>query len=63
MKLFLFYMVMEDYESAIIWNFIKRFQDLPYLLKDLIFTESYTYVIKPVVANETQSIDLNGIIN
>ena len=45
------------------WNFIKRFQDLSYLLKDLIFTESYTYVIKPPVAIETQSTDLNGIIN
>ena len=54
---------MKDYVSVIIWSFIKRFQDLSYLLKDLIFTESYTYVIKPPVANETQSIDLNGIIN
>ena len=54
---------MKDYVLAIIWSFIKRFQDLSYLLKDLILTESYTYVIKPPVANETQYIDLNGIIN
>ena len=56
-------MVMKGYVSVIIWNFIKRFQDLQYLPKDSIITESYTYVIKPQVANETQCIDLNGIIN
>ena len=49
--------------SVIIWNFIKRFQNLSYLPKDLIITESYAYVIKPQVANETQCIDLNVIID
>ena len=42
---------------------VSKFIIGPYLPKDLIITESYAYVIKPPVANETQCIDLNVIID